>query len=237
MRPLFHRPLWLLPLLLAAPALRAGEPGDSWFRAPAFTATAELQYSQWGGSGRFANRDDAGLEFDRAGGFRAALAWAPGSRLFHWELSVTADRSAATVWSGSLFGTAAASNPQVKLGDVSRVTPQLSMVVHPFRDERWDTWFALGVQKDLLSLSLDADARARGVSAAQFESGFRHGLAGGVSFILNSRWAVSSSIRWMNARARVDATVQGQGMTAPAETSASVSLGHTSVGLGIRARF
>jgi len=228
--------IWL-PLLFIAPLLRAGQPGDAWFRAPAFTASVELQHAKWNGSGRFAHRDDAGMEFDPATGVRAGIAWAPRSRLFHWELSVTADRSAATVWSASLFGDAGTPNPKVKLGDLSRVTPQLALVIHPFRDERWDAWFALTVQKDLLSLSLDADARARGVTAAALESGIHHGAAGGVNFILGARWAVTASVRWANARGRVDATLQTATMTAPAETSAAVSLGHASLGLGVSARF
>ncbi len=225
-------PLAVLALAAAFPA-RAGEPGDSWFVAGAWTARVEVD-TTGSGTGRFGAQFSGTTTIQGGEGGRVAIEWAPRSRFVHYQFSWARETLKLSANAPALFG---AANPRVKLGRATRSSPRLAVDYHPFRDERWDYSFGFGLQRDSYSFSPDAEGAANGVSNLSMSGGTRFALHTGLDYVINPRWAAGLRVSYGQSAAAINADILAPGAAGPARTSSKLEPAKWTAGLGVSFKF
>lgn len=237
----FVRRAALLPLLAALfvftpQALRAGEPGDSWFSQRPWDVSFSGSYLTHRGQSKFGGRLDGDSYWKDTAGVKAEVRYGRG-HLFRYGFALAYDRSQVSASLPAWFGTASNPKQRIALGEVTRLTPAFEWEIHPFRDERLDFFGGPGLEYSLYSFSANAAGAAAGVTDPKIIGGLRLTLRSGLQYILNPHWALRTELRWAKAEAKFDATISPPLLTAPYRVSSPIRHSAVTASLGATYRF
>ena len=230
---MIHRSLaiLLLSVLTAAP-LCAGDPGDQWFTDRHFDFTVMGTETSFSGQDRFMGIYDTQLKFSSATGVRAELSYAR-SRYFRFGLAVGMDRPSLSIKASPYYFSGA----QVRVGTAQRLTTAFEFSVHPIRDERFDLYVGLGVEKTTYSVSEDGSLAALGLTDVSLHGSVRPAIRFGGLYIFTKHMALRGELRYASASGTSEVTLGAPFTTLPVRTSSTISHAAVHLGLGMTFRF
>jgi len=228
-----HRSLaFLLITALSAAPLCAGNPGDQWFTDRHFDFTVMATETSFSGQDKIMGPYDAQLQFSGAAGVRAEVSYA-WSRYFRYGLAVGMDRPSLSIKASPYyFG-----GDRVRVGTAQRLTTALEFSVHPVRDERYDLYVGLGLEKTSFSVSEDGALAARGLTDVSLSGGVHPALRFGGLFIFTRHMALRAELRWAAAGGTSQVTLGAPFVTTAVRTSSPINHAAVHLGLGLTFRF
>ena len=237
----FIRRAALLPLLatlfsLAPQAVRAGEPGDSWFAQRPWDVSLSGNFVTHRGQNKFGGRLDGNSYWQNATGVKAEVRYGRG-HLFRYGFALAYDRSQVSASLPAWFGVAGDPKRRVMLGEVTRISPAFEWEIHPFRDERFDFFAGPGLEYSLYTFNASAAGAAAGITDPKIKGGLRLTLRGGLQYILGPHWALRSELRWAKADAKFDVTVNPPLLAPAFRASSPIRQNAVTASLGATYRF